>query len=53
MEEYRAKRDCYFNGLYLKKGQVVKLSKEVVGDFKLLELVNKGVPEAPKAKPTK
>jgi len=53
MEEYRAKRDCYFNGLYLKKGQVVKLSKEVVGDFKLLELVHKVETEEPKKKPTK
>ncbi len=53
MEEYRAKRDCYFNGLYLKKGQIVKLSEEVVGDFKLLELVNKKVPDVPKTKPTK
>jgi len=39
MDEYRAKRDCYYEGHYLKKGQTIKVKKGTEVKFKLLEKV--------------
>lgn len=37
MDTYIAKKDCYYNGLFLKKGQTLKVAKGTVIEFKLLE----------------
>lgn len=43
MDTYIAKRDCYYQGHYLKKGQTLQVPKGTVVAFKLLEKV--GEPE--------
>ncbi|MGD8113869.1 MAG: hypothetical protein ACQEWA_03185 [Sphaerochaetaceae bacterium] len=39
MDEYRAKRDCYYEGHYLKKGEIIKVKKGTEVKFALLEKV--------------
>jgi|LSQX01.3.fsa_nt_gb hypothetical protein len=45
MEKYRAKRDCYYNDFFLKKGEILTVAKGTVVDFNLLEKITE-----PKAK---
>ncbi|MBN2858820.1 MAG: hypothetical protein JXK93_00990 [Sphaerochaetaceae bacterium] len=46
METYVATRDCFFEGMHLKRGQTIKLAKGTKVTFKLLKKVD--APEAPK-----
>ncbi|MGE0075339.1 MAG: hypothetical protein AB7S52_08940 [Sphaerochaetaceae bacterium] len=39
MDTYIAKKDCYYNGMFLKKGQTLKVAVGTVIEFKLLEKV--------------
>lgn len=49
METYVALRDCYWNGMFLKKGQTLQVAKGTVIEFKLLEKVTKDEPAPKKA----
>jgi len=44
MEQYIAKRNCYYNGLYLKKGEVITVPKGTKVTFALLEKYVKPAP---------
>lgn len=39
MDTYLVKRDCYWNGLFLRKGQTIQVVKGEEVKFNLLELV--------------
>jgi len=39
MDTYVALRDCYWNGMFLKKGQTLQVAKGTAIDFKLLDKV--------------
>jgi len=45
MDKYRAKRDCFYNDFFLKKGEILTVAKGTVVNFKLLEKVTEGKPE--------
>lgn len=45
MDTYLVKRDCYWNGLFLRKGQTIKVVKGEEVKFNLLELVTKVEPD--------
>ena len=47
MDTYVAKRDCYWDGLFLKKGETIKVAKGTVIEFNLLEKMTEDEP-APK-----
>ncbi|MDC7229714.1 MAG: hypothetical protein PQJ48_05355 [Sphaerochaetaceae bacterium] len=49
MDTYVAKRDCYWNGLFLKKGQTIKVAKGTVISFNLLEKLAEEEPAPKKA----
>jgi hypothetical protein len=49
MDTYVAKKDCYYNGMFLKKGQTLKVAKGTVIEFKLLEKVAGDEPVEKKA----
>jgi hypothetical protein len=44
MESYVAKRDCYYDGMFLKKGQTIKVAKGADIQFKWLEKVSTDEP---------
>jgi hypothetical protein len=44
MDTYVAKKDCYYNGMFLKKGQTLKVAKGTDVQFKLLEKVSTDEP---------
>jgi hypothetical protein len=49
MDTYVAKRDCYWEGMFLKKGQTIKVAKGTVINFNLLEKVAEDEAEPKKA----
>ena len=52
MDTYIAKKDCYYNGMFLKKGQTLKVAKGTEVAFKLLEKVSseETTPKKPSSK---
>lgn len=49
METYIALRDCYWDGLFLKKGETIQVPKGKVIEFNLLEKVTEEEPAPKKA----
>lgn len=49
METYIALRDCYWDGLFLKKGETIQVPKGTAVEFKLLEKVAEEEPAPKKA----
>ena len=46
MDTYVALRDCYYDGMHLKRGETIKVARGTKITFKLLKKVD--APEAPK-----
>lgn len=44
METYVALRDCFWEGLFLKKGETTQVAKGTVVEFELLKKVTEEVP---------
>ena len=49
MEKYIAKRNCYWNGMFLKKGETIEVPKGTEIGFALLEKVPEEEPASKKA----
>jgi len=51
MEKYRAKRDCFYNDFFLKKGEILTVARGTVIDFNLLEKITEPKAEEVATKP--